>query len=119
MGAYYTPLGKGCRGSPCRSARALASSALSQNVLCVCTRPDSNERIVMIQRGRMAKCPFCGSQRQAGATYCPNCGRRLPSTAYDPAISISDATLVNTLGDAALVGKWFVFLKAHWLHRSG
>ncbi len=73
----------------------------------------------MIQRGRLAKCPFCGSQRQAGATYCPNCGRWLPSTTYDPAISIADATLVNTLGDAALVGKWFVFLKAHWLHRSG
>jgi hypothetical protein len=73
----------------------------------------------MIQRGRLVKCPFCGSQRQPGATYCPNCGRRLPSTAYDPAISISDATLVNTLGDSALVGKWFVFLKAHWLHRSG
>src|SRR6266849_8248163 len=73
----------------------------------------------MIQRGRLAKCPFCGSQRQAGATYCPNCGRWLPSTTYDPAISIADATLVNTLGDAALVGKWFVFLKAHWLQRSG
>src|SRR5215472_2920482 len=73
----------------------------------------------MIQRGRMAKCPFCGNQRQPGATYCPNCGRRLPSTAYDPAISVSDPDLVNTLGDAALVGKWFVFLKAHWLQRSG
>lgn len=73
----------------------------------------------MIQRGRLAKCPFCGSQRQAGAAYCPSCGRWLPPAAYDPSISISDATLVNTLGDAALVGKWFVFLKAHWLQRSG
>jgi hypothetical protein len=73
----------------------------------------------MIQRGRLAKCPYCGSQRRPEATYCPSCGRWLPSTTYDPAISISDATLVNTLGDAALVGKWFVFLKAHWLRRSG
>jgi hypothetical protein len=73
----------------------------------------------MIQRGRLAKCPFCGSQRPAGAAYCPGCGRWLPPTAYDPAISISDTTLVNALGDAALVGQWFVFLKAHWLQRSG
>jgi len=73
----------------------------------------------MIQRERLAKCPFCGSPRQAGAAYCSSCGRWLPAAAYDPAISISDATLVNTLGDAALVGKWFVFLKAHWLQRSG
>lgn len=73
----------------------------------------------MVQRGRLAKCPFCGSQRRPGATYCPGCGRWLPPAAYDPAISISDTTLVNTLGDAALVGKWFVFLKAHWLQRSG
>ena len=73
----------------------------------------------MVQRGRLVKCPFCGSQRRPGATYCPSCGRWLPPTAYDPAISISDAAVVNTLGDAALVGKWFVFLKAHWLQRSG
>src|SRR6266704_3625468 len=73
----------------------------------------------MVQRGRLAKCPYCGSQRRPEATYCPSCGRWLPPTAYDPAISISDATLVNTLGDAALVGKWFIFLKAHWLQRSG
>jgi len=73
----------------------------------------------MVQRGRLAKCPFCGSQRRPGATYCPDCGRWLPPTAHDPAISISDATFANTLGDAALVGKWFVFLKAHWLQRSG
>ena len=73
----------------------------------------------MIQRGRLAQCPFCGSPRQAGAVNCPNCGRWLPAAAHDPAISISDASLVNTLGDAALVGKWFVFLKAHWLQRSG
>ncbi len=73
----------------------------------------------MVQRGRLAKCPFCGSQRRPGATYCPGCGRWLPPTAHDPAISISDATVANTLGDAALVGKWFVFLKAHWLQRSG
>ncbi len=73
----------------------------------------------MVQRGRLVKCPFCGSQRRPGATYCPGCGRRLPPTAHDPAISISDATLVNTLGDAALVGQWFVFLKAHWMQRSG
>jgi len=79
----------------------------------------------MVQRGRLAKCPFCGTQRPAGATYCPGCGRWLPPTpsinrgATDPAISISDTTLVNTLGDAALVGKWFVFLKAHWLQRTG
>src|SRR5215831_10962009 len=73
----------------------------------------------MIQRERLAKCPFCGSQIRTGATSCPNCGRRLPPAVYDPAISVSDHDLVNTLGDAALVGKWFVFLKAHWLQRSG
>ncbi len=38
---------------------------------------------------------------------------------YDPYVNISDYALVNTLGDAALVGNWFVFLKADWLERSG
>src|SRR5438270_7388998 len=40
-------------------------------------------------------------------------------TDYDPAITVSDASLVEKIGDAALVGKWFVFLKAEWLRRSG
>ena len=38
---------------------------------------------------------------------------------YDPTIQISDMALVEKLGETALVGKWFVFLRSDWLHRSG
>src|SRR5437667_8344760 len=38
---------------------------------------------------------------------------------YDPTVRISDFSLVDKLGDAALVGKWFVFLKEGWLNRAG
>ena len=38
---------------------------------------------------------------------------------YDPAIHISDAALVQKLAEAALIGKWFVFLRQDWLARSG
>lgn len=38
---------------------------------------------------------------------------------YDPSVHISDFSLVEKLGDAALIGKWFVFLSADWLKRSG
>ena len=38
---------------------------------------------------------------------------------YEPALRISDYSLVEKLGDAALLGKWFVFLKPEWLTRSG
>ncbi len=38
---------------------------------------------------------------------------------YDSSVHITDYSLVEKLGDAALVGKWFVFLKADWLARSG
>lgn len=38
---------------------------------------------------------------------------------YDPAVSVSDVALAEQLGDAALVGDWFVFVKANWLARSG
>src|SRR5258707_13616322 len=45
--------------------------------------------------------------------------RQSPSADYDPSIQITDYSLVEKLGDAVLVGKWFVFLKADWLSRSG
>lgn len=38
---------------------------------------------------------------------------------YDPDVSVSDFALAERLGDAALVGDWFVFVKANWLVRSG
>jgi hypothetical protein len=38
---------------------------------------------------------------------------------YDPAIQITDPMLAEKLGESALVGKWFVFLRADWLSRSG
>ena len=72
----------------------------------------------MARKKSLAKCPFCGTPTQPGAVFCANCGNKITS-AYDPSISISDSQLINTLGDAALVGSWFVFLKAEWLQRSG
>ena len=72
----------------------------------------------MVRQKSLAKCSICRTQTQPGAVFCANCGNKITS-AYDPAISISDAQLINTLGDAALVGSWFVFLKAEWLQRSG
>ena len=45
--------------------------------------------------------------------------RQTPPTGYDSSVHITDFSLVDKLGDAALVGKWFVFLKADWLTRSG
>src|SRR5579883_2755092 len=48
--------------------------------------------------------------------------RRLPSTPgenYDALIRITDYELVNKLGDLALLGNWFAFLKPEWLERSG
>ncbi len=45
--------------------------------------------------------------------------RQKPLPSYDPLVSISDFSLANTLGDSALVGNWFVFLKSDWLQRSG
>ena len=38
---------------------------------------------------------------------------------YDPNVSITDFSMVEQLGDTALLGNWFVFLKAEWLNRSG
>src|SRR5436309_15978895 len=38
---------------------------------------------------------------------------------HDPYVSITDFSMVENLGDSALVGNWFVFLKADWLKRSG
>src|SRR5579864_7785556 len=38
---------------------------------------------------------------------------------HDPTIQISDMALVEKLGESALVGKWLVFLRSDWLHRSG
>src|SRR5947209_10659163 len=38
---------------------------------------------------------------------------------YDPLVSITDSSMLENLGDAALLGNWFVFLKADWLKRSG
>ncbi|HJT58790.1 MAG TPA: hypothetical protein VJ761_19930, partial [Ktedonobacteraceae bacterium] len=45
--------------------------------------------------------------------------RQTPPVDYDPSVHITDFALVEKLGDAALVGKWFVFLQADWLARSG
>src|SRR3989440_4843502 len=45
--------------------------------------------------------------------------RQTPPAGYDSSVHITDFSLVDKLGDAALVGKWFVFLKADWLTRSG
>ncbi len=45
--------------------------------------------------------------------------RQIPAANSDASIRISDYSLVNTVGDSALVGNWFVFLKADWLKRSG
>lgn len=42
-----------------------------------------------------------------------------PLAPYDPNLVISDKSMIDTLGDAALLGNWFVFLKAEWLQRSG
>ncbi len=75
-------------------------------------------KYVMARQKSLAKCPFCGTRTQPGAVFCANCGNKITSV-YDPSISISDSQLINTLGDAALVGSWFVFLKADWLQRSG
>ncbi|MGH2497770.1 MAG: hypothetical protein ACRDIV_23960 [Ktedonobacteraceae bacterium] len=38
---------------------------------------------------------------------------------YDPSLQISDYSLIEKLGDSVLLGNWFAFLKADWLHRSG
>ena len=38
---------------------------------------------------------------------------------YDPNVSITDFSMVEQLGDTALLGNWFVFLKAEWLNCSG
>ena len=38
---------------------------------------------------------------------------------YDPSLRISDFPLIEKLGDSVLLGNWFAFLKANWLHRSG
>src|SRR6266571_5602093 len=38
---------------------------------------------------------------------------------YDPLVSITDFSMLENLGDTALLGNWFVFLKADWLKRSG
>ena len=48
--------------------------------------------------------------------------RRLPSSPgdnYDSLVRITDYELVNRLGDLALLGNWFAFLKPEWLERSG
>jgi hypothetical protein len=37
----------------------------------------------------------------------------------DPLVRITDNELVQKLGDLALVGNWFAFLKPAWLERSG
>lgn len=41
------------------------------------------------------------------------------SPEFDPTIQVSDTMLVEKLGDSALIGKWFAFLRADWLSRSG
>src|SRR2546428_5168262 len=38
---------------------------------------------------------------------------------HDPLVSITDFSMLENLGDTALLGNWFVFLKADWLKRSG
>ncbi len=42
-----------------------------------------------------------------------------PPVEYDPFVKITDVALIEKLGDAALIGKWFVFLKTGWFERSG
>ena len=42
-----------------------------------------------------------------------------PGNDYDALVSISDYDLVNKLGELALLGNWFAFLKPEWLARSG
>ena len=42
-----------------------------------------------------------------------------PLANHDPYVTISDTAKVQTLGDMALLGNWFVFLKAGWMQRSG
>lgn len=42
-----------------------------------------------------------------------------PDDSYDSLVQITDYELVNKLGDLALLGRWFAFLKAGWLARSG
>lgn len=42
-----------------------------------------------------------------------------PLATYDPLVTISDQQATQQLGDAALLGNWFVFLKTEWLIRSG
>src|SRR5437867_7151737 len=44
---------------------------------------------------------------------------RKPLADNDPHVSITDFSVLEKLGDTALIGNWFVFLKAEWLHRSG
>ena len=41
------------------------------------------------------------------------------STDTDPFVNMTDFAMVEQLGDAVLLGNWFVFLKAEWLQRSG
>ena len=41
------------------------------------------------------------------------------TTENDPYVSMTDFAMVEQLGDAVLLGNWFVFLKAEWLRRSG
>src|SRR5437764_9594358 len=38
---------------------------------------------------------------------------------YDPRVQITDFSMVERLGETALLGNWFVFLEASWLNRSG
>ena len=38
---------------------------------------------------------------------------------YDPNVMITDFAMVEQLGDAVLVGNWFMFLKPEWLERAG
>lgn len=42
-----------------------------------------------------------------------------PGDSYDSLVHITDYELVNRLGDVALLGQWFAFLKPEWLERSG
>ena len=65
------------------------------------------------------KCPNCGTQMRPGSLFCPTCGRQLPPATPDPTISVSDYSFTKAVGDAILIGDWFVFLRAHWLQRSG
>src|SRR6266568_3141417 len=38
---------------------------------------------------------------------------------YEPRVQITDFSMVERLGETALLGNWFVFLEASWLDRSG